>query len=223
MVTDAGVLAPAAPRPQRSAAPRLAWHLRLVEQVSSYLPLLLMAVLALATWWLVKNTPVPEPERGNAPLRHEPDYAMSHFMVQRFAPDGALRAQIEGDEMRHYPDTDTLEIDNARIRHIGPDGHVTVATARRALANGDATEVQLQGGAHVVREALGDEEPIDFRGEFLHAFLNTERVRSHLPVTVTRGGTEIRADAMEYDNLDRVVQLKGRVQATFPPPARGRR
>ena len=70
--------------------------------------------------------------------------------------------------------------------------------------------------------AKADEEPIDFRGEFLHAFLATERVRSHLPVTVTRGATEIHADAMEYDNLERVVQLKGRVQATFPA-ARGRK
>ena len=223
MATTASVLAPAAPPPRRSDTPRLPWHLRLVETVSAYLPLLLMALLALATWWLVKNTPLPDTERGSAPLRHEPDYSMAHFMVQRFAADGTLRAQIEGDAMRHYPDTDTLEVDNARIRHIGLDGHVTVATARRALANGDASEVQLQGGAHVVREALADEEPIDFRGEFLHAFLNTERVRSHLPVTVTRGGTEIRADAMEYDNLDRVVQLKGHVQATFPPVVRGRR
>ena len=223
MATNASMLAPAAPQPRRGDTPRLPWHLRLVETVSAYLPLLLMALLALATWWLVKNTPLPDTERGSAPLRHEPDYAMSQFMVQRFAADGTLRAQIEGDAMRHYPDTDTLEVDNARIRHIGLDGHVTVATARRALSNGDASEVQLQGGAHVVREGLGDEEPIDFRGEFLHAFLATERVRSHLPVTVTRGGTEIRADAMDYDNLDRVVQLKGHVQATFPPAQRGRR
>lgn len=223
MATGASVLAPAAPRPQRSDTPRLAWHLRLVETLSAYLPLLLMALLALATWWLVKNTPLPDTERGSAPLRHEPDYAMANFMVQRFAANGALRAQIEGAALRHYPDTDTLEVDYARIRSIGLDGHVTVATARRALANGDASEVQLQGGAHVVREALADEEAIDFRGEFLHAFLNTERVRSHLPVTVTRGGAEIRADAMEYDNLDRVVQLKGHVQATFPPAAGARR
>jgi len=223
MAIHASVLAPAASQPRRPDTPRLPWHLRLVEMVSAYLPLLLMALLALGTWWLVKNTPLPETDRGTAPLRHEPDYAMANFRVQRFAANGTLRAQIEGDAMRHYPDTDTLEVDNARIRHIGLDGHVTVATARHALSNGDASEVQLQGGAHVVREALADEEPIDFRGEFLHAFLNTERVRSHLPVTVTRGGTEIRADAMEYDNLDRVVQLKGHVQATFPPAVRGRR
>jgi len=224
-VTSSAVLAPAASAARRSDTPRLPWHLRLLELASAYLPLLLMAFLALGTWWLVKNTPLPEPARVAAPPRHEPDYTMSRFMVQRFAPDGALRAQIEGDAMRHYPDTDTLEIDNARIRHVGAQGHVTLANARRALANGDGSEVQLQGGAHVTREgSSAAEEAIEFRGEFLHAFLSTERVRSHLPVTVTRGAMQIRADAMDYDNLDRVVQLKGRVQASFPPtPSRGRR
>jgi lipopolysaccharide export system protein LptC len=75
----------------------------------------------------------------------------------------------------------------------------------------------------VVREGLEGEDPIEFRGEFLHAFLNTERVRSHLPVTVTRGGMEVHADAMDYDNLERVVQLKGHVTATIPPTAPGSR
>jgi len=217
-MTAAGALAPAAPpASDRHAA---AWPARVAEQLSSYLPLLLMALLALGTWWLVKNTPIAETQRQAAPLRHEPDYQMSHFMVRRFAADGAMRAQIEGDMLRHYPDTDTLEIDNVRLRAIAPDGHVTLASARRALSNGDGSEVQLLGGAHVVREGLNGDEPVEFRGEFLHAFLDTERVRSHLPVVVTRGGTEVHADAMEYDNLARVVQLKGRVTASFPAAVR---
>ncbi|MBW8831668.1 MAG: LPS export ABC transporter periplasmic protein LptC [Burkholderiales bacterium] len=193
---------------------------RIIEQASSFLPLLLMAVLALGTWWLVKNTPLADAPQVDEPLKHEPDYQMSHFIVRRFAPDGRMRAQIEGDTMRHYPDTDTLEIDNVRVRAIAPDGHVTIASARTALSNGDGSEIQLQGGAHIVRESLDGEDPVDFRGEFLHAFLNTERVRSHLPVTVTRGSTEVHADAMDYDNVERVVQLKGRVTASFPPAVR---
>jgi len=218
-MSDMNVLAPATPRATPHRHADMPWSARVIEQATSYLPLLLMALLALSTWWLVKNTPLTDAPQVDAPLRHEPDYQMSKFIVRRFAPDGAMRAQIEGDTMRHYPDTDTLEIDNARVRAIASDARVTLANARMALSNGDGSEVQLQGGAHVVREGLAGEQPVEFRGEFLHAFLNTEQVRSHLPVTVTRGGTEVHADAMQYDNLERVVQLTGRVTATFPPAA----
>jgi lipopolysaccharide export system protein LptC len=71
------------------------------------------------------------------------------------------------------------------------------------------------GRAHVVREGLAGEPPLDFKGEFLHAFLETEQVRSHLPVVVTRGPTRMDADSMVYDNVDRTVHVKGRVRATF--------
>ena len=220
-------LSETAPMPDSALAPplaqaerlRLPWTSRVVDTVSTYLPVLLMAVLALGTWWLVKNTPVLDNERQVAPPRHEPDYTMRQFTVQRFAAAGTLKVQIEGEELRHYPDTDTLEIDNPRIRATGPDGRITLASAKHALSNGDGSEVQLSGAARVVREAHDDDEALEFRGEFLHAFLATERVRSHLPVIVTQGSTEIRADGMSYDNLSRVVEFKGRVRAVLSPAA----
>ena len=202
---------------------RAPWGWRVLDTASTYLPLLLMAALALGTWWLVKNTPLFESERELAPARHEPDYTMTQFMVQRFAASGVMRVQIEGDVMRHYPDTDTLEIDNPRLRAFGDDGRITHATARKAIANRDGSEVQLSGGAHVVREATDKYPAIDFRGEFLDCFQNTERVRSHLPVVVTQGGTEFRADSMAYDNLAGVLDLKGRVRAVMAPPAETRK
>jgi lipopolysaccharide export system protein LptC len=220
LVEDLGVLGPppAAVQPPRRVA--LPWHLRVLELLGAYLPVLLMALLALGTWWLVKNTPLPEAERAAVPPRHEPDYTMSDFRVQRFAADGAMRVQIEGARMRHYPDDDTLEIDLPRIRAVATDGRVTLASAQRALANGDGSEIQLIGAARVLRERLGTQEAIEFRGEFLHAFRDGERVRSHLPVVVRQGTSELRADSMEYDNLARVVDLKGRTRAVFDPPPR---
>jgi lipopolysaccharide export system protein LptC len=215
-VTPPGL--PSQDLPSSQRAPAMPWPGRLLDAASTYLPVLLMALLALGSWWLIKSTPVPETERAAEAPRHEPDYTMTNFLVQRFSADGALRVQIEGDMLRHYPDTDTLEIDNARIRAIAPDSRVTVASAQRALANGDASEVQLLGGAQVLREAVASDEAIEFRSEFLHAFLKVERVRSHLPVTVKRGASVVRADGMEYDNLARVVELKGRMVAVFAPP-----
>jgi lipopolysaccharide export system protein LptC len=183
----------------------------------AYLPVLLMALLALGTWWLVRNTPVPVAPKPAAAPRHEPDYTMTAFTVQRFGADGRLRVQIEGDRLHHYPDTDTLEIERPRIRAFDADGRTTDASARRALASGDASEVQLIGEAVVTRGALAGQDRIEFRGEFLHAFAHTERVRSHLPVLVRRGATEVRADGLDYDHLARRIDFSGRSRAVFTP------
>lgn len=206
--------------PRRAERP---WQSRVAAAVSAYLPLVVMALLALLSWWLVENTPLPRGPGGDAPLRHEPDYTMREFVVQRFAKDGAMRTQIEGDVARHFPDTDTLEIEHPRIRAVAADGRVTRASAERAVANGDGSEVQLLVGAEVVREATAQEEAIEFHGDFLHLFVNTERVRSHLPVRVKQGATELQAAGMEYDNLARVVELKGRMRGVFATAARNPR
>lgn len=196
----------------------LPWSARILDMLSSYLPLLLMGLMALGSWWLVKNAPSDDAPRAAPPPRHEADYTMRQFAIQRFTADGPLRARIEGQALRHFPDTDTFEIDRPSVRAYTLDGSVTVASAVRALSNADATEVQLLGDAQVTREPTAADEGLSFRGDFLHAFLKTERLRSHLPAVVTRGGTIIRAAAFDYDNLDRTVNMTGGVRATFAAP-----
>jgi lipopolysaccharide export system protein LptC len=205
----------AAPRAQ--PLPRLPWPWRLRDAVTTYLPLLLMVLLVLSTWWLVKNTPMARAPSEAAVPRHEPDYTMRDFTLQRFGVDGRLRVQIEGEMLRHYPDTDDLEIDNVRIRAVAPDGAVTRATARRAIANGEGTEVRLLGGAQVTREAVGDQGAVEFEGEFLHAFLETEQLRSHLPVLLRQGGSEVHAGGIDYQHGARAAELQGPIRAMLPP------
>jgi len=192
------------------------------EQVSIYLPIILMGLMALGTYWLARNTPTFSMPDAARPARHEPDYYMRDFSVKTFNADGRLETEVFGTEARHYPDTDTLEIDKPRIRAFSVRGGLTVATAAMALSNADASEVQLIGDAKVTREgAKGDDgksaPAIEFRGEFLHVFVTTEQVRSHKPVTLIRGGDTFSADKLEYDNVGRVIQLDGRVRGTLQP------
>jgi lipopolysaccharide export system protein LptC len=204
--------------PVRRGAGRVAapWYLRLREQLSSYLPLLLMALLALATWWLVKNSPGVVAEPGPRVLSAEPDYTMSNFAVERFDPDGHLKLRIEGDLLRHYPATDRIEIENAVIRAIAPDGRVTLAHARRALGSGDGSELQLLGGAEV-RSADAAGTPLVMRGEFLQAWFVTERVSSHLPVEVRLGQSELHAAGLDFDHATQRLDLKGPLRAKLSP------
>lgn len=223
LLDDADVdLSFAGPEPALPSAP---WHARALDLASAYLPLAMMAGLAAATWWLLQSSPAPEAARDDRAQRHEPDYVMRRFVVERYTATGALKTRIAGATLRHYPDNDTLEVDDARIESIADSGLVTTATAKRALSNGDGSEVQLLGDARIVRPPVGREPETVFTGEFFHAFRNSEQVQSHLPVVVTQGGDVVRAQGgMHYDHLARTAELKGPTRATLAVrPAGGAR
>ena len=192
------------------------------ERTTIYIPVLLMGLLALGTYWLVRNTPASLPTEGQRAVSAEPDYYMRKFGIKTFDEAGQLKSDVTGIEVRHYPDTDTLEIDKALIRSYSIEGRLTTSTGDRALTNGDGSEVQLIGNARVVRDASVDPDGreiqrLEFRGEFLHVFVNDERVKSHLPVVIKRGSDEFEGDTFAYDNLDRVADLKGRVKGLLVP------
>ena len=200
----------------------LRWFSWGLDRLAIYLPVLLMGVLALGTYWLVRTTPVFSPEAPARAPRHEPDYFMRDFSVKTFDPAGHLKSELQGVEGRHYPDTDTLEVDQVVLRSYSPEGQVTVATAKHGLSNGDSTEVQLLGNAVVVREAMIDERGrsyprMEFRGEFLHVYTDTEKVKSHLPVLLIRGEDHFTGDSMDFDNAARTIELHGRVHGFMMP------
>ena len=190
-----------------------------------YLPLLMMTGLALATYWLVHSAPTVGTPATPPPLTHEPDYFMNGFSVRTFDADGRVRSEVLGDKARHYPDTQLLEIDGIRIKSYDDKGRLTTATATRGLTNDDTSEVQLLGNAVVIREASTPEggtalPRMEYRSEFLHAFMTTERVTSHKPVVLTRGKDRFSADTLDYDNVEQVIQMRGRVRGTLDPTTR---
>ncbi len=179
-----------------------------------------MALLALGTWWLVKNTPRAVAPGADAPCATIPTTRCATSRCSASAPTAALSVQIEGTCMRHYPDTDTLEIDGLTIRALAPDGSVTLAKARQALSNGDGSEVQLIGGAQVVREGAGDGRKVEFESEFLHAFLNPSACARTCRFAVREGRNELSVGAIDYDNLARSARLGAPVRARFDVPPR---
>lgn len=208
------------PPPAKPSWPRLPWHQRVLQTLTAYLPLVIMALLALFTWWLVKNSPTISEPRAKKPVRHEPDYFMESFTLQRYSADGALAVQIQGAQLRHYPHTDMLEIDNIQLVATSVDGAVTRATAKQASAKGDGTEVQLTGGARVVQEGSDLKAPLEVQGEFLHAFLKTKLLSSPSPVRVRQGKSELRVAALQVDHSKQVAVLSGPIRMQIEAPKR---
>ena len=110
----------------------------------------------------------------------------------------------------------------ARIRHIGEQGLPTLARARLVTTNSDNTEFVLEGDAVVVREAgndaQGNPQPrLEFQGEFLHVYLEPDRIVSDRPVTLLRGSDRLVADTLDYNAENQVALFKGRVKVQLVP------
>ena len=192
------------------------------DQVSAYLPLALMALLALVTYLLARQTPGLGGPQAPAPPGSDPDYFLRGFSIKNFDEQGRLKSEVFGQAGRHFPDRDILEIEQPRVRAFNARGEPTVASAQRALSNGDGTQVQLIGDALVVRESRAGpgaavQPRLEIRGELLHVYTETERVRADRPVEIRRGNDRYTADRMDFDNLDQQLQLQGRVRGQITP------
>ncbi|MDR1969450.1 MAG: LPS export ABC transporter periplasmic protein LptC [Burkholderiaceae bacterium] len=198
---------------------------RSADHLSAWLPALLMMLFALGSWWLVRSAPTTASDTRKVPVSPDPDYFMRDFSVRVFEPDGRLKSELKGVEGRHFPLDDTLEVTQPHMRSFDEQDHPTVATAQRGVSNADASEIKLYGDARVVRDPVprsnGDAVPrLEFRGEFLHAFVNDKRVSSDQPVELRRGGDVFTGDTFDYDNQHGVANLHGRVRGVLLPRSR---
>jgi lipopolysaccharide export system protein LptC len=203
------------PGPARARVPLMQ---RLREGLGGALPLLLMGLLALGTWWLVKNSPRPLAPREAAAPRAEPDYAMQEFLVRRFDAQGEQKVRVQGREMRHYESPERVEIDQARVLVRATDGREALLTARRAVSDPRGERVQLLGEA-VVTSRAADGQPLRIASESLELDGPRQRLSSRQAVQVESGASTMRAAGMDYDHLRRHLALAGPIRAVYMPEA----
>ncbi len=188
------------------------------ERLTIYLPLLLMGLLALASYWLLQATPgapVPGPERTEV---HQPHHVMQGFLVRTHGPGGVLNTEVLGSEARLFPDDGSMEVDNPRVRSFSPDGVLTTLAANQGWSNKANDEFVLRGDARVVRQSatLANGQrlaQLEFQGQHMRVFTAQHRVVSDEPVLLLRGADRITANRLVYNDEQRVAVLTGRVRA----------
>lgn len=208
-----------------------------LARAQSAAPLVLAGVLAGFTWWLVASSPdvgdgarPPEPDRGT------PDYELAHARLARFDAQGRLEAVIDGDRMRHYQFTQTVQIDVMQLAMRHPDGRRVLAQAREgewsesqglASLSGEADVRLADAGVLLPARAGTQAEPGDqgggsgvagvtrILGERLDLDTRARVLTSQQPVTVLREGSTVRAQTLRHDEPAGLTDLGGRVRGTL--------
>jgi len=194
------------------------------DQLSLYLPVILMGLLALGSYWVIGRTAAPaEPAAALAPTQG-PDTAMHGFLVREFDPAGHLRLQIEGQRLHHYPADGRVAVEQARLYSRAADGQVTRASAQHLLSNADQSIHWLSGEVELLRfapQADAQAAPeMKLLGQALTLYTAANRIESEQPVDIWRGPHHTRADRLRYDKTTGQLELLGRVRSTLAPTAR---
>ncbi len=190
---------------------------RLWDRLSAYLPLILMALLASASWWLVRSMPELLTPPHNKTVRQDPDYRLTHFSVQSFDKSGRLTREVSGDKAQHYPATETLNIDQIRIYAENETGATMTAKATHGVATDDGTKVTLTGDVRAIRHAHGTHIQMELAGERLLALPDEDRLVSSDPIRLTRGQDVFTAESLDFNSNTGQYQLQGRVRGTLMP------
>lgn len=193
------------------------WVRRLLDKLSVYLPMVVMALLASGSWWLVRSVPELLTQTANKTVRHEPDYRLADFSVKSFDAHGRLTREVSGDTAQHYPATEALHIAQVRIYAQGESGTQMNARAMQGIATDDGKQVTLIGDAYAIQHPHDTTPQVELRGARLVALPDEDRVVSADPVHITRGRDVFTAETMDFNSNTGEYLLQGRVRGTLAP------
>lgn len=183
------------------------------------LPLALLAVLALLTFWIDYSVQAPTQKPAGS-SRHDPDFILHNFTTTRTDENGDLRYRLTANEMRHYPDDDTTELEQPHFTRYQIDKPFTQIEGKKGFVSSDAEKIEFVDDVRVVRQAYNGKGEMVVLTDRLDVFPNEERAVTDRPVVITQEPkTVIHAVGMVYDKKKETVELGKRVKAHYEKPS----
>lgn len=193
---------------------------RLLDALSVYLPLIVLALLASGSWWLARSVPSLINPESNKAVRQDPDYRLADFSVKSFDADGRMTREVTGEKAQHFPATGDLHIEEVRIFAQNDNGARMNALAKQGIATDDGAKVTLMGDAYAIKHPQADRPQIELRGERLVALPDEDRVVSDDPVNITRDRDVFTANTLNFNSNTGEYVLQGRVRGMLMPKAK---
>lgn len=196
--------------------------MKLITPLLRFLPILLMGLLTLGTYWMVQIT---SPDTYDAqPKRHVPAYIMDQIVVTTLGPQGGTLYRIVGDKLTNYEDDSSSEIDFPIARRFNPGKPATTVRSDKGYLDGDLTVLDLVGNATLLRppqpatpNQAGSARMFMSSSKFT-VLLNEDIVKTNQPVTLEQGLSVMNSqDGAIFDNINQRLimtgQVKGRIES----------
>ena len=192
------------------------------DRFGGWFPLLLLAVLAAASFWLDR---VVQPPAGTGTPRasDDPDYFVDGLSAVRMDAQGRVKHTLRAKKMTHYPEDDVTVLVEPKFVTFGEDTSPVTVTSRHARMSGNGDNVVFEDNVRVVRAPHGNRTELVVETNYLHVIPDANIAKTDKPVTIRDATGVVAASGLELNSETRVLKLQGRVKSTFEVGAqRGR-
>jgi len=183
------------------------------------MPLILMGLLTLLTFWLVqKNTP-PEKSSLERVRLHEPDYTIKDGALSALNELGNTKYRILGKKVTHYDDDASIDILTPRMRLFQPDKAPVTVKSDTGHLDGDLTILDLFDNASIFRpaQAASSSQPATLRmlasSSYFKVLINDDIIETNRPITLEQGMSIMNStEGGIFNNVEQSMVLTGNVK-----------
>ena len=188
---------------------------RFVNRMSNWFPVILLAALAMLTYWL--DAQVQGGGRGAATGPKDPDYFVEDFAATSYGKDGSVVQQLVARRLTHFPDGQPTLVIAPQLTDTPPGKPPMRVRADTGRISADNDHVYLLGNVVAERDGVGSHSKITLATESLHVQPRVEKADTDRRVTINDAtGTHV-GNAMEADNKARTIKLRNGVTGEIRP------
>jgi lipopolysaccharide export system protein LptC len=198
----------------------------LIASALKFLPIFLMGMLTLGTYWLVQiNTPSLELAKEK---RHVADYIMDGIVVTTLGPQGNALYRVVGQRLVHYEDDASSEIFQPIARRFHATKPPITVRSDKAFLNGDMTVLEMVGNANLTRPAqtatttqAGSARLLMSSNKFT-VYMNDDIVKTNQPVILEQGLSVMTSqEGAIFDNVQQKLTMIGQVKGRIESESKG--
>ncbi|MBT9589646.1 MAG: LPS export ABC transporter periplasmic protein LptC [Thiobacillus sp.] len=180
---------------------------------SLWLPLLVLLLLAALSFWIERS--VQTLPNGNTTGETDPEGIMENFDALRTDQTGRPQYRLSAKKLKHYSGSKRTELESPHFVLLDPNTSAVSAVSQLATVSSDGNEVDLRGDVKILRAAGAGQSALTMQTARLIVFPERKLLRSPGPVDIQDATLNLRAGAMEYNAVQRLIKLTGRVQARY--------
>lgn len=179
-----------------------------------WLTLILLALLAGATTWLLRHfNPA-----GQAPPKtasHHPDYYFEGATMTQLDETGKLEYRLLSSRVTHHPDDDSTDLARPRFTYYQTGQAPWHVTADHGLVPSGGDVIHLRGHVVVTHRNTNAGETLRAYTPKLDVLTDKQKALTDAPVRIVEGESHVNAIGMALDMQQNHMELKSRVRGVY--------